>query len=837
MQDYFDALLHSSVFGVFIYQENGQIVFANKRFCDILGFESESELIGKSILEFLTAEEQKEIEPIIRRRLADERFRFELNNHYYKTKSSSLIPVSTFSYTIDYNNKPSGLVLVLDRRKEISNQKLFFALSQINQLIVRVDNEDELLRETVNILVDKVGYIACAAGYIDKDNLFRQIYTKANTQELEQALSSLTIGTDPNTPYGKGTVSRAYHTKKVSLISNMDKMPYTSYWHSYLKTFNVNSACTIPILKFGKVEYIILIHDSTPDTFSEDHMHLLEEISLDLSFALEKIEKDHFSNLITTAINNGFDFVIVTDDKFNIVYVNDRVLETTGYTKDELIGKNHSIFVYCEEPKEFYDMLTSGKAYSGVIKYKIKDGSLKDFIVNILPYTKKDKITNYIVTGKEVKDQDKLLEELEKALNYDSLTNLLNLNGFRGSVKRFIKRASYEKQLGALFIMNPIGFKSINEAYGFEIGNKVLVLIASRLRSFFRAYDVIAKLESDRFGVLAKDFRSEEDIVALASRLMLELSKPYIVSEDKIQLSFSIGISFFPKDALNTQELFDKAYIALSDAKQKGENQIGFFNKDIQEQTMKKFKVLSELSLAVSNKSFVAFYQPYVDRYKNISGAEALMRLVRNGQIVPPVEFIETLEKSPYIIDAEDIILNQVFDDIEHYKPKVPISINLSLKSLLKRNLVQYISSQLHHRGLPSSNILNIEIIERSLIESFDYIKRLIEEFKGLNIHFSLDDFGTGYSSLSYLSKLKVEFLKIDISFVRKLDDPETKKIVKAIITISKELSIKTIAEGVETPKQFEELSSLGCDYFQGFLFYKPMAREEFFELVRKHKV
>jgi len=585
------------------------------------------------------------------------------------------------------------------------------------------------------------------------------------------------------------------------------------------------------------VEYIIIVFDSTIKSFSEEHMHLLEEISLDLSFALEKIEKDHFSNLIATAINNSFDFVIVTDDKFNIVYANDRALEISGYTKDELIGKHHSIFsshTHTKEfAKEFYNTLTSGKAYSGVMKYKTKDGSLKDFIVNILPYTKEGKITNYIATGKEVKDQDKLLEELEKALTYDSLTKLLNLNGFRGSIERFIQRASYEKQLGALFIINPIGFGSINEAYGFDTGNKVLVLIASRLRSFFRAYDVIAKLESDRFGVLAKDFRAEEDILILAHNLMLELSKPYVVSEDKIQLSFNIGISFFPKDATTSQELFDKAYIALSDAKQKGENQIGFFNKDIKEQTIQKLHVQSELALAVLSKSFVAFYQPYVDRQKNISGAEALMRLIRNGQIVPPIEFIETLEKSPYITDAEDIILNQVLDDIERYKPKVPISINLSLKSLLKRNLVQYISSQLHYRNLPYSNILNIEIIERSLIESFNYIKNLIEEFKGLNIHFSLDDFGTGYSSLSYLSKLKVEFLKIDISFVRKLDDPETKKIVKAIITISKELNIKTIAEGVETQKQFEELLLLGCDYFQGFLFYKPMKKEEFFELVK----
>ncbi len=290
MQDFFNALIHSSVFGVFIHQEKGQIVFVNKRFCDILGFESESELIGKSILELLTEEKQKEVEPIIQRRVAGEKISIEYKDFYFKTKNSALVPVSVFTHTIEYNNKPSGLVLVLDRTKEISNQKLFFALSQINRLIAKADNVFDLLKKTADTLIDKIGYKVCAVGYVDKDNLFKVLYLKPDTQDYQRVAKTVTISVDPNTPYGKGTISRAYYTKEISFISDVYKDHSLSLWHDYFKMFKISSVCSIPVLKSDKVEYIITLYDSVPNSFSLEYMYLLEEISLDLSFALEKIE-------------------------------------------------------------------------------------------------------------------------------------------------------------------------------------------------------------------------------------------------------------------------------------------------------------------------------------------------------------------------------------------------------------------------------------------------------------------------------------------------------------------------------------------------------------------
>ncbi|MGC9102286.1 MAG: EAL domain-containing protein [Desulfurella sp.] len=1132
----FQAIINSSVFGVFIYQEEGKIVFANKRIAEILGYDSPDELLGKSIFEIIGANKE-EIKEAIKRRTQGEAFVLEYKERFLLSKSNAIIPVSVFAYTVEYNNKPSGLVLVLDKTKEKSYEKLFFTLSQINQLIVRTDDEKELLKKACDIIVDEVGYLDCAVGYIDQNNLFNQIYTRAKTKELEEELKKITIGVDENTPYGKGSVSKAYHTKKVSLIPEISKLPYTSYWHDFFEKYNIHSACSIPILKKGKIVYIMLILDTLSNSFDQDRIHLLEELALDLSFALEKIDSqknmlvldkainlshewvvitdkegtiidandavckisgyskdeligknprvfksgyhdrafyenlwkkilsgqtcscrfvnkakdgsifyldsiiipiiqngkiyrfvdlsrdvtklvryqdqlelkskiyntlyqisslsfrtkskeeflqnlpkiivdnldmeisyvalkndgnieiahhlardfqysnyldkakiliksiarnpplnyhtpllkslkkkgiylvneidshgfcpfkkivsscgiksccaisivskneiigtlvitsskpnlfnreiyslfrviqnqiefildklqdDRFSQITLSALNSGFEFVIITDSNFNIVYVNDKATEISGYSRQELLGKHHSVFSSKTHSKEFaknfYNTLKSGEVYSGIMQYKIKNGSIKDFYVNITPFFEEKVITHYISVGKEIVKDDELLEELEKLLNYDATTGLINIYSFKKAVERFIERATYEKTIGAVAIINPIDFKKINEAFGFETGNSILQQIAKRLTDNLRSYDRVSKLESDRFGLLLKDLKAEEDILIVISKLLLELTKPYKAKDKSISISFNIGLSLFPKDATTPDGLLDKAHIALSDAKEKGENQIGFFRKELEKDATRLLQLKADLELALLNKEFIAYYQPYVDRNQKIVGAEALMRWKKDNRIIPPAEFIEYLEQTSLIIDAQELIIDQVLEDLKLLKKPVPISINLSTQSLKQRHLSDNLISNINYHNIPN-NLIKLEIIERTLLNNFEYVARLIKELKENNILFSLDDFGTGYSSLSYLASLDVEILKIDISFVRDLDNPKTKSIVDSIIYLAHSLGIKTIAEGVETQYQFETLKSMNCDYFQGYLFYKPMDKQELIQAIEQ---
>ncbi|MEO1784253.1 EAL domain-containing protein [Thermodesulfobium sp. 4217-1] len=1133
--DFFEAILRSSLFGVYINQgEDGRIVFANKRIAEILGYESPDELIGKSILDIAMRTIKEEIKVNLIRRTKGEFFTVEYSQHFLLSKSNTFVPVALFAYTIEYENKPSGLVLILDRTKEKSYEKLFFTLSQINQLIVRVDNEQDLLEKACDIIVDEVGYLDCAIGYVDKDNLFKKIYTRAKTKELQDDIKNNIEGVDESTPYGRGSVSKAYHTRKVSMVPQISKLQTTFYWHDFYNKYDIQSACSIPILKNNKVEYILSIHDNVKNSCDEDHLHLLDEMQLDLSFALEKIESqknilvlnqaisvshewavitdrdgtiidankavsdisgypkealignnprifksghhdktfyeklwkkilsgesctcrfvnkakdgsifyldsiiipvmqdgevyrfvdlsmdvtklveyedrlelksriyntlyeisnlslkiktkeeflsslpmllvenlgmevsyvllksnknfevvyfsakddrfqgyldkakmvgrlftnnkflqsdeplikslnskgiylledicsqdicpfrefvcsygfnscialsisfkediigslvliftkslfnneifnlfkviqqqiefilnkledEKFSKITLSALDAGFEFVAVTDSNFNIVYVNDRALRIFGYSKDEIIGKHHSIFsprTHTKEfSKKFYKILKSGNTYSGLIKYRIKNGLLKDFYVNITPFFEGSNITHYIVVGKEIEKDDELLRELDRLVNYDGTTGLINLNSFKMELEKLLERAKSENQIFSVAIINPLNFKRINEAYGFEVGDYMLKKIAQRLKDNLKAYDVIAKLESDRFGILVKDLKAEEDILIVVSKILSDIIEPYEMLNKNISVSFNIGLSLFPRDANTSEDLLNKAMIALADAKEKGENQIGFFRQDLEIEATKALRLKLDLDLAVANKEFIAFYQPYVNKDRKIVGAEALMRWNKDGKIIPPIDFIEYLEKTPLIIDAEHQLIENVLDDLQSFKKTIPISINLSSKSLMQRSLRDDLFSKLkfHHLQM---DLLKIEIVERAFINSFDYISDLIRELKKYGIYFSLDDFGTGFSSLSYLSMLDIETLKIDISFIRGIENSKTRNIINSIIFLAHSLNIKTIAEGVETVEQFDILKSMNCDYFQGYLFYRPMPRDELGEIL-----
>lgn len=1139
--NFLDAIRESKIFGVFIFQDAGNIVYANDRLSQILGFKNKEDLIGVSFFDFLINQKDEIIESALKR-VQLKSVPKEYREIQIKNKSNAILTIESFVYTVNYNNKPSGLVLLIDKSKEQAYKKLYFATSQINQLIIRQDDENSLIKDICNVLVDVVGYSGCGIGSIDSTTkMFEFLYAKSKEKIDESELKHLKTSIDENFLYGKGSISKAYHSKKPSIVNNLLESKDVQYWRAFYKKYNFNSVCSIPIFKNDKCAYILVIYDLLNNAFeSQEELRLINEIQLDITFAINKIESqknmillneaiekshewalitdengvilyvnqavceisgyskaeligknprifksgyqdnnfyklfwnniligksfesrfinkkkndslfyldsitvpllqdgkayrfvslgkdvselvrqqnkiefqakiyntlyqisnfsvesktiqdflkklvcifveyadfdvayiaklteekslrvtykyfknaeyekflnlvdEHFTNQKNTAqsktlfalqktlkfkkiyienaykkkniypfdehaklygfqscssipilsenklygalvlisknanifdksiydllkttqkqikftltkfeqekfsqmalaaLNSGFEFVIITDENFYIVYANDKALEISQYSKQELIGKHHSIFSSKQHSKEFakefYNSLKTNKSFSGIMKYKVKDGKVLDFYINIVPFVDNGKITNYIAVGKRIENTDALLYQLDYLLNFDSNTGLINLHSFEQALKRFLERAKYEQQIGAIAIINPIEFKNINQAFGYEKGNELLKQIGARLKQNLRDYDIVAKLESDRFGVIIKDLRKEEDIIIVTAKLLNELIKPYFIESEAVSLSFNIGLSFYPKDGTFVKELIDKAQIALMDAGQKGDNQIGFFRSDLEENALTRLKLKADLELAILNKSFKAYFQPYVDSRQNIVGAEALMRWQKDGKIVQPMEFIEQLEESNLIIDAENLMIENVLSfmqKIMEKQIKIPISVNLSSKSLFARHFSQNLKSSLYYHNITES-LLGIEIVERTLMHDFSYIQNLIKELKQQKVYFSIDDFGTGYSSLAYISELDIDYLKIDISFVRKLiENKKIQSTVKSIIYLAKELNLKTIAEGVETREQFEFLKDIGCDYFQGYLFYKPVSDNEFLELL-----
>ena len=623
---------------------------------------------------------------------------------------------------------------------------------------------------------------------------------------------------------------KAIRFNRVYILDNFENLNIAETINN---EFNVGSCCAIPIVKKNKNIGAIVLISKHKSFFDKQSYKLLNMLEKQISETLNKLEERKFHEIILSALDMGFDFVIVMDKEFNILYTNKTVKDFSGYEKDEIIGKHHSMFKPFKGNKDirdkFYETLSKkGKPFSGVLSVRKKNGSSEDFITSVMPFKYKGKVEYYILVGKQLSNEEKLMEELNYILHYDRLTNLPSYNTFMESLERFIIRAKAEKLMGAIAIINPLSFKKINEALGFDAGNEALKNIADRLKESVFKFDMVAKLESDRFGLLLKDLKQEENVITALTRIINNLTEPYNINGKNIHVSFNIGVSLYPKDGDNPKDLINKAQVALAEAKSRGENQIGFFRKDFETEATKVLSLREQLHSALENKEFVPYFQPYVGADERIAGAESLLRWKRYDTVVPPMEFIPYLEQTDLIKRVEIHVLENVITTIKDIKKKLPISVNMSKKSLINPNLFRIVMDRIEKHNLDPS-LLKIEIVERSFIDNFARLNELIENFKSKGIGFSIDDFGTGYSSLSYLSKLNVESVKIDISFVREITKSKhTRNIVETIIFLSKKLNIKTIAEGVETKEQFEILKDMGCDYFQGYLFYKPLPKEEF---------
>lgn len=834
-----------SIFGVFIYQEDGKIVYANERFAKILEYADEEELKGTCMFDFI-ADHKEEIKGYAEKRLKGEIFSKEFRTHYYLSKTGRIVPVEIFAYTTSYNGKPSGIVIVIDKTKEKTFEVLYYALADINKLIVQEEDEDGLFNKICELLVNGVGYDTAIVGFIDKDDKLLTVkHIKSHSKEKEEAFLKIPLGVDSGTPYGRGSVSKAYHTKKVSLVSSVTEDHDLSFYMKFHDTMNINSSCSIPILKSGEVEYILLIFDSERDTFSKEYISLFEDLQTDLSFALEKIESRHFSGMILNALNHGFDFVGIMDFDFKMLYLNQETIDLLGYSMENVIGRHHSVFSSRMDGRnfgnDFYGTLRSGSTFSGILTYKSKNGSFIKSYTTVIPFKTKGVITNYIAIGKDVTANQSIYEQLENLLHYDGLTGLINKKSFEEKINLYIQNLSSDKiGLGAVLTINPLSLTGINEAFGFEKGNLILKLIGKRIQGSVRGYDVTAKLESDRFGIFIKDVRGEEDIAVIAANLINDLSKPYRLDEHIVTLAFNIGVSMYPKDAEEPLRLIDKAIVALSDAKTKGENSVGFYSPDFEQKARDTLALRTDLDLAIANKEFLLYYQPFVDKDFNITGAESLLRWRKGEKIIPPMDFIPYLEKSGLIVEVERItygIYLRMAARAQALGFKFPISINFSYNTLKQKDLIGILSSEPSYLNI-DKNILHIEMIERSLIEDFSYAHDIMKQLKEEGFGFLIDDFGTGYSSLSYLAQLPVDFLKIDMSFTKKIEsDEHTRAIVESIIFIAKRLGIGVVSEGIETPGQFEILTKMGCDYFQGFLFSKPVPEEEFIKLLKNGRI
>lgn len=425
---------------------------------------------------------------------------------------------------------------------------------------------------------------------------------------------------------------------------------------------------------------------------------------------------------------------------------------------------------------------------------------------------------------------------------HDVTTDLSNRAFFEETLTFELYRAKSKHKRLAVLLLDIDSFSDINEAIGHEFGDVILKDISKMLVELVDSNDNVARFSGDQFAVIMEDFHQVEEVTDFVNKVNSAVADKLIIKHPNINIKFNIGISLYPEDGDSTQAIMKSASIALSKAKQTGKGAIQFCTGDMKSRAKKRISIESDLRHAIDKQEFILFYQPVVDAsLMEVSGFEALLRWSKEGNIIPPNDFISILEDSQLIVPVGAWVLSAACKQCKLWQKKLGrslfISINISPVQFMRDDIYQTLSFALKDSGVDPSCV-KIEITESAIMHDIQKTVKLLNKIKTLGVTIAIDDFGTGYSSLNYLRQLPIDYLKIDRSFIiNMIDNQNDAAIVRTIINLAENLGYKTIAEGIETVDQLRFITRLGCNEIQGYYFARPMPASEAEEFLKQNKL
>ncbi|WLI31747.1 EAL domain-containing protein [Pseudomonas rhodesiae] len=430
-------------------------------------------------------------------------------------------------------------------------------------------------------------------------------------------------------------------------------------------------------------------------------------------------------------------------------------------------------------------------------------------------------------------------QELSHLALHDMLTGLPNRSLLADRIQQAMQAVQEQGGCFALMFIDLDGFKPVNDAFGHHLGDQLLREVGLRLREDLRSHDTLARIGGDEF-VLLVQLNQPDDALGLAERQVQLINRAFLVAEHELNISASVGIALFPGNGATPQELLMNADAAMYHAKGLGKNGYSFFDVSMNTNARKQLQLLQDLRNAVEQQQFRLYYQPKFDAASGIAvGAEALLRWEHPQQgLLMPATFIELAEKTGLIIPIGEWVLNEACRQmrlwyVQGYE-EWRIAVNLSALQFCHAGLVNSVAAALERHQLPA-NSLTLEITETTAMRDADASMNVLQQLSDMGVDLSIDDFGTGYSSLMYLKRLPANELKIDRGFVRDLEhDGDDAAIVSAIVALGQALGLRIVAEGVETDKQQDFLTRLGCNSLQGYLLGHPLPAEGFMANIRR---
>ena len=440
-----------------------------------------------------------------------------------------------------------------------------------------------------------------------------------------------------------------------------------------------------------------------------------------------------------------------------------------------------------------------------------------------------------------ITEQKENIEKINISKNQDELTGLNNRKRLNELVKEKLLSYTNKEYRSALLIIDLDNFKLINDSYGHLYGDKLLEKFAEDLKRIVKDENCIGRFGGDEFLIFLSDIESLDEIKKFNNEIEEILKKPYIIGNNTIYITVSIGIGLFPDDGENFETLLKSADAAMYKAKNDGRNQWKMFNNNISKEINRIYIIQKGLRKALDEDEIYVVYQPKISLEDNqINGFEALVRWnSKEIGAVSPAEFIPIAENTKLIIQIGKFVLREVFKKIKYLIDEgydnFKIAVNLSEVQLREGDFLEYFNLLINEFNI-SCKYIEVEITESMIMKSIDKNIEYLQQIRNLGVSVALDDFGTGYSSLNHLTKLPIDVLKIDRSFIKEMTkNQKNKYVVENIIELSHKLNIKVVAEGVEELNQLQYLEEMNCDMVQGFYFSKPESFNEIVEMLKRY--
>ncbi|MBS1187334.1 MAG: sensory box/GGDEF/GAF/EAL domain protein [Burkholderiaceae bacterium] len=571
------------------------------------------------------------------------------------------------------------------------------------------------------------------------------------------------------------------------------------------------------------------------DCDENDKPHRMSGTILDIT---DRKRQEEGLRLAHEVFINTHEAVMITDEHAVLIDVNPAFTTITGYARDEAIGQSPRMLRSGQQNRQFYqelwNTLSQQGYWEGEFHNRRKDGTVYIQATKISAIRDDhDHIVRYIALASDVTEMRANQDQIEHLAYHDKLTNLPNRLLLADRLQLAIAHADQQREMLGVCYLDLDGFKAINDTWGHDVGDAVLVEAARRLGESVRAGDTVARLGGDEFVVLLSNVHQIAEIEHAIQRMLTALAQPIQTGTTTAKLTASIGVALYPDDIEDADQLIRRADQAMYTAKRTGKNQFHLFDSEEDRRLRMQYDLSNRISLALEQDEFRLHYQPKVNMLSGeIVGVEALIRWQHPDRgLLGPMEFLPATENTPLSIALGEWVIQRALHQMAEWAASglgLPVSVNISGFHLQQPDFVERLSALLEQTPAANPKWLQLEILETTAVEDIESVSGIIDACSRFGISFAIDDFGTGYSSLTYFRRLPTHLMKIDRSFVRgMLNDTDDYALIESIVKLAQSFQRQVIAEGVETYEQGLALMKIGCYLAQGYCIARPMPPEE----------